>query len=68
MLEFVKYVLIAGAAVLQIGGIVLLFFDRVWAYFALGGYGICVLILITLLVLERRREKKEEIDYDDCDY
>ncbi|GAE36264.1 hypothetical protein JCM9157_3423 [Halalkalibacter akibai JCM 9157] len=52
----------------QLTGIALLFFDWQWAIIAFVLYGITVVILITVYIVERRKEKKEEIDYDDCDY
>jgi membrane protein implicated in regulation of membrane protease activity len=68
MSEAVKYMLIAVIVLLQLAGMILLFFNLTWAIFTFILYGVALLVLLTIFMIERRKEKKEEIDYDDCDY
>ncbi|WP_088103315.1 hypothetical protein [Halalkalibacter urbisdiaboli] len=68
MRESIKYLLVAVAFFSQIGGIILLFFNQLWALYAFLGYGASLGSLLILFILERRKEKKEEIDYEDCHY
>ncbi|GAE27563.1 hypothetical protein JCM9140_3715 [Halalkalibacter wakoensis JCM 9140] len=68
MSEKKKYILIALIILAQLGGIALLFVDVMWAIVCFSFYGIATVILLIAFILERKKEKKEEIDYDDCDY
>lgn len=64
----VKYSLIALAAISQLAGIVFLFIEMSTALLLFGVYGISLVVLLLIFIRERRIEKKEEINYDDCDY
>ncbi|WP_227938748.1 hypothetical protein [Alkalihalobacillus deserti] len=68
MSDLLKYILIVFIVIFQLGGLVLLFFNKAWAIIAFFTYGVLLLILLVVFIVERRKEKKEEIDYDDCDY
>ncbi|ARK28718.1 hypothetical protein [Halalkalibacter krulwichiae] len=68
MSEWLKYFLIAVVVMAQLGGIVLIFVNVTWAIWAFSVYGIGIVILIAVFIVERWKEKREEIDYDDCDY
>ncbi|MFC0558991.1 hypothetical protein ACFSUR_10540 [Halalkalibacter alkalisediminis] len=63
-----KYILIVFIVICQLGGLLLLFFNMTWAIVAFSIYGVALLTLLIIFILERRKEKKEEMDYDDCDY
>lgn len=68
MSELLKYILICLIVIFQLGGFILLFFNTAWAIAAFSIYGIALLTLLVIFIVERRKEKKEELDYDDCDY
>lgn len=68
MAESLKYILIVLMVIFQLAGLVLLFFNMTWAIVAFSFYGLAIFLLLVGFIVERRKEKKEEIDYDDCDY
>lgn len=63
-----KYLFIILAIVLQLGTIIAIFYNLSLAKKLGIAYGVVLIILISLFIIERRLEKKEEIHYDDFDY
>ncbi|TWI56018.1 hypothetical protein [Halalkalibacter nanhaiisediminis] len=68
MSESFKYLLIVLAVIGQLSGIVLSFIKLEWALMMFSVYGIALIVLLVVFILDRKKEKKEEINYDDCDY
>ncbi|TFB22767.1 hypothetical protein E3U55_05895 [Filobacillus milosensis] len=68
MYEKTKYLIILLTVTSQIGAIVAIFFNVTLAIALAIIYGISLISLITIFIVERRKEKKEEINYDDFDY
>ncbi len=68
MSESFKYLLIILAVIGQLSGIVLLFIKLEWALMMFSVYGIALIVLLVVFILDRKKEKQGEINYDDCDY
>lgn len=68
MSESFKYLLIILAVIGQLSGIVLLLIKLEWALLMFSVYGIALVALLVVFILDRKKEKQEEINYDDCDY
>ncbi len=68
MFEWINFLLLTVVFMGQIGGITLLFFNKTWAILFFTVYVISSIILITIFIIERKKEKKEEIDYENCNY
>ena len=68
MSESFKYLLIILAVIGPVSGIFVFFINLEWALLLFSIYGIALIILLVVFVLDRKKEKQEEINYDDCDY
>ncbi|MBP3952567.1 hypothetical protein [Bacillus suaedae] len=68
MSERSKYLLIAFILLAQLVGFVFIFINASVAIVSFVIHFVGTLILFILFIKERRKEKEEEIDYDDCDY
>lgn len=63
-----KYILIILAVILQFLTPIFFIFELPYAYLILAGYFITISVLFWLLIMERRKEKKEEDGNDYRDY
>ena len=66
MSESFKYLLIIFAVIVQLSGIVLLFIKLEWALMMLSVYGIALIVLLVVFILDR--SKQGEINYDDWSF
>lgn len=68
MRELLKYILLVLSIGLQLTFIVMLFFNPVIAWIAFGLFIVSFCSLITVFIVERKQEKKEEKFDDYRDY
>jgi phosphate starvation-inducible membrane PsiE len=66
--QLLKYVFFIIAIVGQLAGIVLLLIDKQKALGFFIVYGIGLILLLAVLIIERRKEKKEDDERDYRDY
>ncbi|MDV2685695.1 hypothetical protein RYX56_15120 [Alkalihalophilus lindianensis] len=63
-----KFVLISLAVLFQLLTILFVFINITWALLAVGGNVASFLAVLIVFMLERKKEKEEEIDYENSDY
>jgi hypothetical protein len=68
MYRRLKFVLISLAILFQLLTILFVFINITWALLAVGGNVASLLAVLLVFILERKKEKEEEIDYENSDY
>ncbi|WP_368505795.1 hypothetical protein AB3N04_09435 [Alkalihalophilus sp. As8PL] len=68
MYRRMKFVLISLAVLFQLLTILFAFINITWALLAVAGNVASLLAVLLVFILERKKEKEEEIDYEDSDY
>jgi hypothetical protein len=68
MYRRLKFVLISLAILFQLLTILFVFINITWALLAVGANVASLLAVLLVFILERKKEKEEEIDYENSDY